>query len=63
MTQNKLGNLLNLSLTFVAVSLTANTLHFMTFYVMFKTRTAVFYQVYKFEGVARECLDLIKHVL
>ena len=38
MTQNKLGNLLNLSLTFVAVSLTANTLHFMTFYVMFKTR-------------------------
>ena len=58
MTQNKLGNLLNLSLTFVAVSLTANTLHFMTFYVMFKTRTAVFYQ----EGVAREFLDLIKYV-
>ena len=27
---------------------------------MFKTRTAVFYQVQKFEGIDREFLDLIK---
>ena len=32
-------------------------------YVMFKTRTAVFYQVWKFQGVARESSDLIKHVV
>ena len=32
-------------------------------YVMFKTRTAVFYQVEQFEGVARAFLNLIKHVI
>ena len=30
---------------------------------MLKTRTAVFYQVYKFEGVAQKFLNLLKHVL